>query len=151
MAELKPQKQLIGHDPEDDRWGDCYRTCVAVIMGVNAADVPHFCDGGADDGAQRCRDWLAQFSMSHWTGYYPTACTLEDILRTNEVLNPGVPYILTAQGPRGCNHSVVVMDGEVICDPYTGGPNPDALIGPAIGPEGQCFWWVEVICRVPHG
>lgn len=144
---MKPQKQLIGHDPEDGRWGDCYRTCVAVIMDMDAADVPHFCEGGSHDGAELCRDWLSQFGLSHWTQYYDTDVTLDQVLHTNAILNPGVPFILSAEGPRGVNHSVVCLDGEIVCDPYTGGPNENALVGPAIGPQGECYWWIEVICK----
>lgn len=144
---MKPQKQLIGHNPDDDRWGDCYRTCVAVIVDMEAGDVPHFCDGGVDDGAQKCRAWLGLLGFTYFTCYYLTNVSLGEILRTHEHLNPGVPYILTGAGPRGCNHSVVCVGGEIVCDPYTGGPNPEALVGPANGPEGECYWWIEVIAK----
>lgn len=144
---MTPQKQLISHDPDKGKWGDCYRTCVAVILDMKAGDVPHFCDGGGG-GITKSREWLAKQGLAPFTCYYPgDNVSLEQIMLTNERLNVGVPYILTGLGPRGVNHSVVCVSGEIVCDPHCGTPSPTGLSGPALGSDGSRFWWVEVIAR----
>ncbi|WP_422049879.1 hypothetical protein [Shimia sp.] len=142
------QKQLIKHDPDNGQWGDCYRTCVAIIMGMPAAEVPHFCDGGGHDGAKESQDWLRERGLSHVTIYYTAENDLEKILSTLGHYSPEVPMIVTGMGKRGVNHSVVAVDGQIFCDPATGKADQDALTGPAKGKDGE-FWWVEFIAKLP--
>ena len=35
------QKQANRHDPENGIFGDCYRTCLAGLLGVDRDSVPH--------------------------------------------------------------------------------------------------------------
>lgn len=35
-------KQKYRHDPENGVFGDCYRTCLAYILGFDRDSVPHY-------------------------------------------------------------------------------------------------------------
>lgn len=136
---MKPQRQLIKHDPDNGLWGDCHRTCIAVILDLDAADVPHFNDRGSTDDAPE-REWLAGRGLravSMWVpgGYMDLALLLESL----ENCNPGVPAIL------GCTstvaqHSVVVCGGRIACNPS------DSDI---VGPMDDGHWWLTYF--VPLG
>lgn len=56
---MTPQTQLISHNPPA-KWGDCWRTCIAMILDLPAEEVPHFLDDGGtnEDGLKRAREWL---------------------------------------------------------------------------------------------
>ena len=41
---MTPHNQLIKHDPENGMYGDCQRTCIAVILDLHPSEVPHFCE-----------------------------------------------------------------------------------------------------------
>lgn len=127
---MRPQKQKLGHKPSEDIWGDCYRTAVAVVLGLSAEEVPHFCNGqwleGDPSGVTAARDWLKQFGLGVFTLPYPPETSFEDVMRTMRHCNPDVPVLLTGMGPRDVNHVVVTMDGEVVCDPASG--NPELLM-----------------------
>lgn len=111
---MKPQKQLIKHDPEKSDWGDCTRTCYAALFNLDAKDVPHFCDRSGEDHIVRINRWLeerdcrlANFAFNH------------DPMETMKMManmNPSLYYIM------GCasaiaNHSVLCLGDRVVCDP----------------------------------
>lgn len=145
---MKRIKQLIKHDPDNGKWGDCYRTCVAMAMGMEPEHVPHFCDGGDRSGIDGCRKWLSGQGLGLWRAFYPGEYSFSDILVTFGLYSEGVPIIMTGYGKRGVNHCVVVLDGEVFCDPATGKADPEPFLGPAQG-DGESFWWAEVITKIP--
>ncbi|EEW57339.1 hypothetical protein SCH4B_4353 [Ruegeria sp. TrichCH4B] len=149
---MKRHKQLISHNPDQGRWGDCYRTCMAMVMGMDPENVPHFCDGDDKDrsGVDLAREWLNPQGFGIWTCFYPEENSLDLILSTFAHLAPGVPVILTGHSPRGVNHCVVVLDGEVFCDPASGTANQTPFVGPAECEGGMKWWWAEVVCRLPH-
>lgn len=145
---MKRERQLITHSPQNGRWGDCYRTCIAMVLGMNPRLVPHFCDGGDHTGSIESQEWLNQRGLSHVTIYYPPSYDIKEIMATLGHYSPDTPMILTGKSPRGTNHSVVALNGEIFCDPATGDDNQDALVGPALSGDGA-FWWVEFISVLP--
>ena len=139
---MTPHPQLIRHDPANGLYGDCQRTCVAVILDIHPSEVPHFCD---DPTATRDNDqwwakrqaaWLADRGMSMTTIAYSGDCSLDQVMLWTSKQNPTTPMLLLGQSSLGCNHVVVVLDGAIVCDPSGNG-----IIGPAI--EG--VWEVSVI------
>src|SRR5262249_22324381 len=38
---MTPYKQLFRHDPANGIFGDCHRTCIAALLDILPADVPH--------------------------------------------------------------------------------------------------------------
>lgn len=136
---MRAQRQLIQHDPDNGKHGDCHRTCWAVIFDLNPEDVPHFCDGDVIDWKAEERAWLASRGLAPVTIGYNNA-GLDLILTTLAYASPGVPCILGGKSSLGCNHSVVVLDGEIFCDPSGNG---------IVGPMSDGFWWITFAAPLP--
>lgn len=128
---FSPQRQKFGHDPEQGIFGDCYRSCIAIILGRKITSVPHFCNADAvgDEWLLNSKSWLANLGLS-------LACfTVCNVRSPNEAMKvicsgaQGIPMIMTGRGPQGINHCVVVMDGQIICDPAGGGGINDEADG----------------------
>jgi len=147
---MKPQRQLVSHNPDKGYWGDCYRTCIAVVMGMEAKDVPHFADQGDNDysGLSGARKWLKPMGFGIWQNIFTEDTSFSDILRSINLMSPDIPTIITGQRTKGVNHCVVVVNGKVICDPLTGEPNKNPFTKPAVV-DGETYWWVEVIAKIP--
>ena len=147
---MTPQRQLISHNPDMGYYGDCYRTCMAVVMGMDAKDVPHFCDGDASDlnGIKGARDWLRPMGFGIWQNIYLEDVSFKDMLNSISHFSVDIPVIITGQRTKGVNHCVVAVNGKVICDPLTGEANRKPFNGPAVV-DGNAWWWVEVIAKLP--
>ena len=93
--------------------GNCFSACVAMLLGIDLAEVPYFMGDfeEADKGA-----WFERFAA--WLkphGLYPLnfRCPPDGAWR------PQGAYVLSAGSPRGdFAHSVVAHDGEVFHDPH---------------------------------
>lgn len=134
---MTPHQQLIQHDPASGKYGDCQRTCVAVILDLHPSEVPHFCDKDAGDWANLQAAWLKDRGLACATVAYDGAASFEQVMTWTSRQSPGVPMILLGTSSLGCNHVVVVLNGEIVCDPSGNG-----IVGPAI--EG--VWEVSMIC-----
>ncbi len=139
---MTPHAQLIKHDPDNGDHGDCQRTCVAVILDLHPSEVPHFCDnpnarkGTPDWWAERQAAWLAERGLSCATVAYSGEASLDDVMTWTSRQSPDVPMILLGQSSIGSNHVVVVLNGEIVCDPSGNG-----IVGPSI--EG--VWEISMI------
>lgn len=139
---MTPHTQLIKHDPESGAYGDCQRTCVAAILDLHPSEVPHFCDDPTatrdDDGwwAKRQERWLAERGLTCATFAYSGEVSLEQVMTFTSRQNPTTPMILLGQSRLGCNHVVVVMNGEIVCDPSGSG---------IVSPASEGVWEVSVI------
>ena len=80
------QRQLVAHDPGEGRYGDCQRTCIAVILGLDAADVPHFVDDPAATTdsdlwwSKRQDRWLAERGLSYARFAYDPSTSLDQVM-----------------------------------------------------------------------
>ncbi len=139
---MTPHSQLIEHDPANGMHGDCQRTCVAVILDLHPSDVPHFCDdptatrSDANWWARRQDEWLAGRGLTAATFAYSGDASLDDVMLWTSRQNPTTPMILLGQSSLGCNHVVVVLNGEIVCDPSGNG-----IVGPSL--EGT--WEVSLL------
>lgn len=140
---IKKQQQLIKHNPKKNKWGDCYRTCFAIILNKDAKDVPHFLDNDNQNANKDAKIWLKEQGFGLFSWYYEERLIrLNAIIQHHKEISPGVPFILTGKSPRECAHCVVVLDGKIVCDPFTGEEgNEDTFIGPCDGG----YFWTEVI------
>jgi hypothetical protein len=139
---VTPHRQLITHNPEVGDYGDCHRTCIASIFDLAPEQVPHFCRG-VDGRANPAWDieeraWLKArgFAKSSFPFYATDDVDFAAVLATTAQFSRGVPMILGGQSSLGCNHSVVIMDGEIVSDPSGNG---------IVGPCDDGYFWVEVI------
>lgn len=138
---MKPQKQLNRHRPEEGIYGDCHRTALAVILDMDAKDVPHFMDQRAWSNGEAAHDaieaWLNERGICTINVLYPGTMDLDDILSTIALCNhrSWPAYILGGQSRNKVNHSVVCCDGKIACDPSL----DDSGI---VGPCDDGFYWV---------
>lgn len=149
---ILPQKQLINHDPSNGQFGDCYRTCVAVVLGVAASAVPHVCEKGwcnEDDldGLIAMREYLRGIGFGISKSVFHGDLSWRDFKKWMGRLNPDTAIIVTGETTKGTNHCVVMIGGEVVCDPITGGPNRSPFCNSALA-DGERHWWVEVIVPI---
>lgn len=141
------QKQANRHRPEEGIYGDCHRTGIAMILGLPRDEVPHFLhdDPGADIFRERVAAWLAERGKFGLFMIFDGGTKLDDVLRSVDHLNPGVPFILGGESRTGVNHSVVCQDGRIVADPSL----TDAGIVAPTQPDRH--WWVTFIVGLPHG
>ena len=142
---MKPQQQLLQHNQTQN--GDCFRTCLAILLDMDAIEVPHFMkDANGDEDAENhlgeAEDWLNQIGYTlHFT---PFDGKLKDILFIQASLNKNQYYILTGRSANDCNHSVVCCNDKVVCDPSLNG---SGIVGPAES-EGEKYYWVGVLMPI---
>ncbi len=149
---MKLQRQLIiDHSSEDGRYGDCYRTCIAILIGMEAVDVPHFvaaaCKAGRD---QSYADALASTWLRE-RGFRLLSIPLQDGPHINafiDGLTDGMPYILTGASNSypGVAHCTIAQGGtSVIWCPVDCGPSQIDAWRDA--DTGQLIWYVDMIVR----
>jgi hypothetical protein len=120
---MQLHKQLFRHAPEKGTYGDCYRTCIACLLGLTPAEVPHFFDGPLEGDVFRIRS--AYTEMTRWLadrGFVRIAIChrdrpLNQVLGIQASSNHGVPFILCGTSTSGLNHAVIAVDGKIIHDP----------------------------------
>lgn len=141
------QKQAFMHDPESGVFGDCYRTCLAGMLGLDRDEVPHWVttmdpELWESEVQPKYDRWLAD------RGLQELAIPVEDA-GLNAVLEwqktrtrQSVVSMLTGESISGCNHVVLVQGGEIIHDPAL---NDSGIVGPA----GDGFYWLTWL--IPAG
>lgn len=141
LASLKRQKQAFRHSPSEGVFGDCYRTCVATLLGVDRDLVPHHA-GDLPDGNQTAlmRTWL--LARGYTLACFAFAADPSEVLHLMQTVNPLTPYMLGGTSKTGTNHVVIALGGEIIWDPSL---NDSGIIGR----QDDEHTWVEVITPIP--
>lgn len=144
---MTPCRNQVRHDPANGTFGDCQRCCVAAILDLDPATVPHFAQIELETGRpwlEILRVWLAGYGFSYVRFAYPGNETLEQVLEITAHNSPGVPLILggAAAVSPSVGHSVVIMDGRIVMDPSNSG-----ICGPI---PGDNVWCVEAIGIGPN-
>lgn len=130
------------HNPPHS-YGDCWRTCLGMALGLDPLTIPHFGDDRlyplADDAGRKAEAaWLAELGWTRislplhggWGWEW-----VADVLRQQP---RDAVIVITGKSPRGeWNHDVVWRDG-VLFDPFNEAEGI-VLAGPAIGP-GEWYW-----------
>jgi hypothetical protein len=122
--------QEFMHDAPGGVVGDCFRACVATIMGLPRDEVPHFVKLGTgpdgndvrdDDGqplwATLTREWLAERGLTFY--YFDTGTAAPAANRIEQSAYPLI--ILSGPSPRGPFPHAIVGDnetGEPVHDPH---------------------------------
>lgn len=104
------QSIIHGFDPEGRR-GDCFRTSVACVMGVDLEVVPHF--SAYEEDPENLWFWAVQ-GFCHRFGWDAEWNWSPDHLTEGW-------SILAGTSPFGVPHSVVAYDNEIIWDPNPAG------------------------------
>lgn len=119
---MKPVEQILLHDTENGVYGDCFRACVASILGMPSEDVPHFCDNDNINWFADLEDFLLplglapllfETKLNHKDMHF-NCCSSEMIASGT---SPRFPDLL---------HSVVYKEGSMSHDPH---PDKTGIIG----------------------
>lgn len=110
---MKLQKQTSFGGPNDPDPGNCWSTCIAMLLGMDTKLVPNFCGQFRDDDGlwyRKANEWLADRGVALMT------------FNTDPV-KWGPAYadaVCIASGPaaRGHNHSVLWQSGKLLHDPH---------------------------------
>lgn len=134
---MTPHQQLIKHDPANGQYGDCYRTCVAIILDVHPSIVPHCWTADGQWEPMPMFDWLARCGLKMFSLSWPASegLGITGMLELTKSVNRGAPVIFTGTSSLGCNHSVVAMSGKIVSDPSGNG-----IVGPMDNGEWQMEW-----------
>lgn len=136
---MTPVFSQTRHDPEGKTWGDCHRACIATVLSLPLAAVPHFADGWptGEEFKRREREYLASLGLVPIDAIYqpPADCNHGLILHVVGTMNPGVPYILGGTSRNRVDHSVVCLDDRIAHDPS---PDQPGIVGPC----ADGWYWV---------
>lgn len=112
---MKPVDQEFLHKPEEGSVGDCLRACLASVLELPIADVPHFAK--LYPTAPEC--WCEVFDWLEDRGHEYVYVGLINLDRDRF-------YIASGPSPRSGRHAVVCKGSEVIHDPH---PSKSGLTG----------------------
>lgn len=130
--------QRVRHDPADGIYGDCYRTAIAMVLGVEPEDVPHFCDSEADAIWRERRDaWLARKGLCAIE--LPWGSNLDLVLEQASLTFAGAVVTISGMSPRGTLHECVIYRGKLY------DPHPDG--GGLVAPHDDGNYWMHIITR----
>lgn len=92
--------------------GDCLKTCVAMVLGVDPATVPHF--------AMSATSWFTRMRLHAASFGHDWACFLPDQMAEYWPLEPGCRVIASGRSPRGNFLHAVVVDhcSDLLHDPH---------------------------------
>jgi len=140
---VKFQKQKFHHKPDEGVFGDCFRTCLAVLLGVDADEVPHFLRSGTFDDAEY-EQWLKSNELHLIRVTFPGETPQENVMFTADQMGGGLPYLLSGYSRTPSNHVVVAKGNEIICDPSL---TESGIVGPMRHDNGSQDWWIEWLVR----
>lgn len=111
---------------ENGQVGDCWRCCVAAVLGLAAEEVPHFLlakDANLDPDTQRWLNARGSVLVYATTLYFPRY--------HGEDWVP-LPVIACGPSPRSTrlhqHHAVVMLDDQVVYDPHPSEAGLTAII-----------------------
>ena len=138
--EVLPQRSLTPHVPDLGYYGDCFRTCLAVLLEKKAEEVPHFGWDGGKGGTfwNRIDAYLLGMELAMVTFPYVQS-EVGEVMNGMKHNNPDIYYML------GCatevaDHVVVCLNGRIICDPATDIPSVSLL-----KPDSDNLVWVYLL------
>lgn len=136
---MKPLKQKYRHNPEKGEFGDCHRTCLAMLLEVERDSVPNFAEQAADNWSL-WQELVNEFLAEHRMGMFRIAFadSLESVLHYMRQVNPGIFYTLSGSSRNGTGHVVVAINDRIVADPAL----DDSGI---VGPMSDGYFWVEVL------
>jgi hypothetical protein len=113
---MKEQKQHQLHDPGRGVRGSCWSTCIAMLLDLDARDVPVF--------AEQERWWHATLDWLQPRGY-----SLVRIPESESFIpSRGAAYIVNGKSPRGVPHSIVRLHKHgAPTEDYDPHPSSDGL------------------------
>lgn len=96
---------------KDVQYGDCMRACIASLLDLPIADVPHFLRD-ADGKSLGFWDGIYDFLEARGYEYCPS----------QRLINPPEYHIIVSPSPRdpvNISHAVVGRNGSIVFDPHS--------------------------------
>lgn len=144
----------VGPDNQSQA-GDCFRTCVAMLLGFDdPTQVPNFVKANDDTGetmTRRANRWLARRGLCLMNvPIYVHGRYLSQVVSEISQFNQNQPYMLWAyQSPRHVaideSHSVIVVGPDVWCDPAY--PERKHIDPDEYLPDRNGFVWFAVLAH----
>jgi hypothetical protein len=117
LSDLRRQKQAYRHDPANGVFGDCNRTAIACVLGVERDELPHVHrDMNSEEFEAFTKGFLADRGL-HLISVPVNAPSVSEAMLFGHMRGGGIPFILGGQSPRGVNHSVVCFSQDDLHDP----------------------------------
>lgn len=137
---MRFQKQLFRHDPDNGIFGDCQRTVLAILLGIDANEVPHV-HGHLPDGEQLAMhdNWLRERGVVRIEIPF-TVGDPDQMLMIAEHYSQGMPYMLAGMSRLGTNHVVIGQGRKIIWD-------PSQLNSGIVGPGTDGHYWLGWLFR----
>ncbi|MBA4019155.1 MAG: hypothetical protein C0483_18470 [Pirellula sp.] len=123
---------------EDGKIGDCWRCCIAAVLGLPAEMVPHFLM--KDDGTHNhecdadTQLWLCErgYRITYANSFGGAREALWFPRWSSSPIDPPVPLIGVGPTQRskglGKHHAVVMIDGKIVYDPHPSEAGLTAII-----------------------
>ena len=124
---------ILNHDSTKGIIGDCFRCCIASLLDLPAAQVPHFADYDWEDTTGRWFTDLNKWLAPRGLGYIELPVDDDGPDSAVEWMSGATKFgfdtyhILGGKSPRGHDHAVVARNGVVVHDPH---PSRSGLVGP---------------------
>lgn len=140
---MKHHQCQIPHRPDQGKYGDCLRACIASLLNVeNVLDVPHFAhDGRIDLVDDRLREHLALHRLNMALHAFGNSTSFDEVLEITGKVNPGIPYLLFCNNGEG-DHAIIIRDGAVFHDPSW------FRVGPYKPLEQNGYWVLGVLTPI---
>lgn len=108
---MKPVDQILFCENGDR--GDCQRACIASLLELDIADVPHF---NEEDDAVLFHKSLNRFLRNYGLIHIETS----PVNFSQVALKEHAPcyHMIYGESPRGNYHAVVALDGVIVHDPH---------------------------------
>lgn len=116
MSTFADQEYL--HDPASGTVGDCWRACIASVIGCPITEVPHFVRDHGTEWFEATNAWLTERCGELILYYEGEDVALAEHRRE---LTTRDYVVLDGKSPRGDWYHVVVADavtGEIMHDPH---------------------------------
>lgn len=144
-------RQLHRHAPDEGLIGDCWRTCIACILGLKPQQVPHFVEQAyhshgikTEQHVVLANEWLKGRNLTLLQ--FAVFATDQGFINR---LPPHVPYILTGAGDSsdGMLHCVVARGArEILWDPS---PWRVEELKPVSNDEGHPpYYWLDFLVPI---
>jgi hypothetical protein len=147
---MRPQLQRYRHLEDEGQFGDCHRTCIAMILDLNRDEVPHFMDGvpkNSPAGSLECkaaedaeRAWLAERDLTPVYVAFDGNTSLEQLMQVLQHTAREAAVILGCTSSNDSNHSVVYYKGAIY--------NPNNSM--VAGPMRDGYWWITIYAKATN-
>ena len=135
--------QLVMHDPDNGKLGDCHRTALACLLNKKPEEVPHFGEFCFDPVKyhEMKQEYLKTLGLAEFSFPVQGESPVSDVTNSIGSWNTNLLYMLSGKSSRGTNHIVVCRGYKMIHDPH---PSNEFICGPC----NDNFYWVSVLTPI---